>query len=602
MPEHDTSDKPFVNRREAIELFEKLVDFERPPKKPFLHVYGMSGIGKSFLIEHLKSSYLTSIATVYTVFEPGAGEYSVASFLRTILRALRSKLDYSAPLQRFKEKSERWQTESKVHISKIENTISASGGGTIDIGSSTQSIALARLQADLQHRLTEEFLDTMTDIHHPPLVIILDAVENLLPEIQSEQEAPDYASWLISFLPRLSDCLPSVRVLLSGRRRLTYDSLQSKCHTIQLQHLPQHDVVAYLQQVGIADESLIDAICRLTDGYSLSVAMAGDLWKESGETLQAEDVDTPEFRTSYRNKMVPELLMRRIMERAASQLKPMIKWAGTLRYFTCQILKDTLIPDLRDEDFQRFVRYAFITKIGGYYHYHAELRRLVTGNYLEQTPQEFRRNMTIVYHYFADQEARDQERDERLYYGIYGQVEGVFDTWEDTCHDYYTTWQTEKLKRLVDMIDEIQQPFSRQEQAAICFVKGRYLGRVYAWDKALEYYLKSEQIRIEVGDKAGLGTTYNNIGGIYSKKGEWDKALEYYLKSEQIRIEVGDKAGLGTTSFNIGIIYLKQKNFELAEEYVSRTVTIDQEIGYPDLEQDKATLERIREFRHTRSQ
>ena len=64
---------------------------------------------------------------------------------------------------------------------------------------------------------------------------------------------------------------------------------------------------------------------------------------------------------------------------------------------------------------------------------------------------------------------------------------------------------------------------------------------------ALEYYLKSEIINIEVGDKAGLGTNYNNIGFIHDEKGEWDKALEYYLESEKINIEVGDKAGLGTT-------------------------------------------------------
>jgi len=74
------------------------------------------------------------------------------------------------------------------------------------------------------------------------------------------------------------------------------------------------------------------------------------------------------------------------------------------------------------------------------------------------------------------------------------------------------------------------------------------------WDECL--YLHN--LILEEGqnvEKRFSGIAYNNIGGIYSKKGEWDKALEYYLKSEKIMIEVGDRAGLGTTYNNIGLIY-----------------------------------------------
>ncbi|MGA1840555.1 MAG: CHAT domain-containing protein [bacterium] len=88
------------------------------------------------------------------------------------------------------------------------------------------------------------------------------------------------------------------------------------------------------------------------------------------------------------------------------------------------------------------------------------------------------------------------------------------------------------------------------------------------WDKALDYYLKSENIRIEVGDRAGLATTYNNIGLIYDNKGEWDKALDYYLKSENIRIEVGDRAGLVSTYFNIGTAYLNKNDKETGNKYI----------------------------------
>ena len=576
--------KPFVNRKEAIALFEQLIDFSRPTDKPFLQFYGMSGIGKSFLIEHLKRTYLTSVPTVYSSFEPGVQDHSYESFLLTILRTLRPKLEDPTPLDRFKEKSERWRAECRVYINKIENSISASDEGKIEIVSNAQSVALEKVKTELRHRLTDEFLDAVAEVGPPPLLIVLDAIENLIPETQSEREAPDYAGWLINFLPRFSDCVPSVRVVLSGRRRLTYDSLNHKCNALKLLHLPKNDVVEYLQRIGINDAALIDAIYSLTDGYSLSVGMAGDLWEESGGTLTAGDLDTEEFRASYRNEMIPELLMRRIMERADSGLKPLIKSAGILRSFTFQMLKGTFIPHLKEEDFQRFERYSFIAKAGKYYHYQPELRRLITDNLAEQSPLAFRRKMTVVHQYFVDREEGDLDGDERFYYGVYAKVEGVFDDWATTCRNYYNTWQTEKLKMLVEMTDEINRPFSKREWATICSVRGRYLSRFYAWDKALEYYGKSEKILIEVGDKAGLGPTYNNIGLIYSNKGEWDKALEYYGKSEKILIEVGDKAGLGPTYNNIGGIYGNKGEWDKALEYYGKSEKILIEVG------DKAGL------------
>ena len=73
---------------------------------------------------------------------------------------------------------------------------------------------------------------------------------------------------------------------------------------------------------------------------------------------------------------------------------------------------------------------------------------------------------------------------------------------------------------------------------------------------------------IEVGNRAGLGPTYNNIGLIYDNKGAWDKALDYFLKSEKIMIEVGDRAGLVPTWFNIGAIYLKKHDKKGADRYL----------------------------------
>jgi hypothetical protein len=535
--------KPFVDRKEAIDLFERFIDFEKPIKKPFLNFYGMSGIGKSFLIDYLTETYLHNIAFIHISFEPGAGDYDYNFIINQIIRVLRPKTDAAESFRQFKEKRDQWLDESKKQINRIENTILASGGSTIDIGTSSQNVTLEKLRTETRHRITQAFFDALDKIAPGPLLIILDAIENLLPETGIEKETPDYAGWLINFLLQIADIMPTARVMLSGRNHIRYDSLNTKCNFWELLHLPSDDVVDYLQQLGIKDEDLISAIYGITNGYSLSVAMAGELWIESKGSLCEEDLTTEEFTHAYNNKLVPELLMRRIMDRADDHIKPMIKYAGFFRYFTYQVLKETLIPDLREEDFQRFIKYSFISKTGRHYQYHAELRRLVTGNYLEQDSKNFRRDHETIYQYFNNQESieKDNDRrnhDEQFYYGIYGQVEGVFEEWENTCYRYYNTWQTENLKLILDMIDEIQQLFSDKQKSDIYSAKGKLFERYYEWDKALEHYFKSEQILIDVGDKAGLGTTYNNIGLIYYQQND-KTAIRYIDRSVAIFTKLG---------------------------------------------------------------
>ena len=87
----------------------------------------------------------------------------------------------------------------------------------------------------------------------------------------------------------------------------------------------------------------------------------------------------------------------------------------------------------------------------------------------------------------------------------------------------------------------------------------------------------------------------NNIGQIYHARGDYATALTYLEQSLAIQREIGDKAEEGVTCWNIGLIYKDQGDLVRAEKYISRTVQIDEEIGRPDLEQDRAALERIRQ-------
>ena len=93
---------------------------------------------------------------------------------------------------------------------------------------------------------------------------------------------------------------------------------------------------------------------------------------------------------------------------------------------------------------------------------------------------------------------------------------------------------------------------------------GRLLGDLGNYETALGYLKQSLQIMQQIGDKAGEGTTLNNISQIYDAQGDYETALGYLKQSLQIRQQIGDKAGLCATLFNMGHMHWQNKQQDQA--------------------------------------
>ena len=50
---------------------------------------------------------------------------------------------------------------------------------------------------------------------------------------------------------------------------------------------------------------------------------------------------------------------------------------------------------------------------------------------------------------------------------------------------------------------------------------------------------------IEIGDRAGEGATYGNLGNCYQSLGDYRKSIEYHEKHLKISKEIGDRGGEG---------------------------------------------------------
>ena len=65
-----------------------------------------------------------------------------------------------------------------------------------------------------------------------------------------------------------------------------------------------------------------------------------------------------------------------------------------------------------------------------------------------------------------------------------------------------------------------------------------------------------------MGDKAGEGVSYGNLGNAYQGLGKFKTAIEYHQRHLEIAKEVGDKTGEGRSYSNLGNTYQGLRQFK----------------------------------------
>ena len=58
-----------------------------------------------------------------------------------------------------------------------------------------------------------------------------------------------------------------------------------------------------------------------------------------------------------------------------------------------------------------------------------------------------------------------------------------------------------------------------------------------------------------MGDRAGEGRAYGNLGIAYESQGDFSQAIKYHVQHLAIAKEVGDRAGKGGAYANLGNAY-----------------------------------------------
>ena len=109
------------------------------------------------------------------------------------------------------------------------------------------------------------------------------------------------------------------------------------------------------------------------------------------------------------------------------------------------------------------------------------------------------------------------------------------------------------------------------------------LGNTYQslgdYQKAIEYHEKRLKVAKEIGDRAGEGRAYGNIGNAYQSLSDYQKAIEYHEKVLKIAKEVADRGREGGAHGILGNVYQPQIDYHKAIEYHRKRLIIAKEIG-----------------------
>ena len=97
--------------------------------------------------------------------------------------------------------------------------------------------------------------------------------------------------------------------------------------------------------------------------------------------------------------------------------------------------------------------------------------------------------------------------------------------------------------------------------------------------KAIEYHEKALKIAIEIADRGGEGRACGNLGSAFQSLSDYRKNIEYQEKRLNIAIEIGDRDGEGKAYGNLGNAYHSLGEYRIATEYFENALKMAKEIG-----------------------
>ena len=142
-------------------------------------------------------------------------------------------------------------------------------------------------------------------------------------------------------------------------------------------------------------------------------------------------------------------------------------------------------------------------------------------------------------------------------------------------------------EQIIELIPEYEKEIesSKHYSKYVLAYNTRHLAQIYRrqlldYEKALELFKQSLELRLEIGFKPYLPASYSSLGDVYMKMGEDDLAIEMYSESSKLAEEIGFIRFQLYPNLQIGDIYLNKQKTEKAYEYYLKALKLASENNY----------------------
>lgn len=119
----------------------------------------------------------------------------------------------------------------------------------------------------------------------------------------------------------------------------------------------------------------------------------------------------------------------------------------------------------------------------------------------------------------------------------------------------------------------------KDERAELLRVKGLIFFYKVDFVEALNYFIQSRNLYVEINNKEGEASALNNISVVYGRQGLFDKALELSLQILEMRREIGDSSRIAQSLNNLAVTYKDLNKPDEALKYYRQAVELSHKLN-----------------------
>jgi tetratricopeptide (TPR) repeat protein len=571
---------PITNRLAQSDAFQHLLD---DPERWIMPLSGLSGIGKTFLADHLIKARCSALGIAYASFNLASG-WLRTDYLR-ILEELERQLlpslaaEHWASYHQVRANSEHRREAVRLHFTqRIE---ARQGGSVCDVqqhfylGDALVD-ALRQEEWRIRDDITAAFIRCLaSDLR--PLAVFLDGWEAVVASPDQE-----LAGWLLDGLFwGLHAARPGLRLVIASREPFEHANLQPAIlPCAELSEFSFDDTVDFLSRRGIANPEVQRLVFDWVHGHPLLTEMLTD----EGEASLVQALPAGGRQAGTTGQAIAKWVRDRIRAGLPAQDRELMTYGVVLRRFDLDTLRALFpaIPPLDLDAFSHFVSYSFVKRIddedaGWAFYDLVRLGQLVELRQAsERTYRDYHARAATYYAGLLAEERRVPLRHryllEQLYHRFAADEAEAIRQWWAEMRGAERHWEREWWRLLLELPAARELEIGEVARAWMQLGWGRYFKQGAQWQKAQAYLEDALAQMGRLGEVQGQVEATSELGDLAFLRGQdWDQAAAHLEAGLRLWERIGDPAGIVRCCNRLGALAVARSQWQLAHDYLERS-------------------------------